>query len=189
MSILGFIMAFLPWLLFLFISGHSLLSLKIAIIISFITAIIMGVAKIHRGVILWGGVLFFSFAVVSVVLMNNIWAVRHMGILASGTLFVSALFSIIIKKPFVMDYARDHVDKKLWDSPIFLKRCIVITSIWCLVFFMNVVLNVFKLYHREIAGWIFEVMQYLFLITGVVFTKLYTKHDRNKHQEDNEQNS
>jgi hypothetical protein len=176
MSIFGFILAFLPWLLFLFIAGHSLLTLKIAIIVSFVTAIIMGIARIHRGVILWGGIAFFSFAAIAVLLLNNMWAVHHMGMLASGTLFVSALFSIIIKKPFVMDYARDHVEEKYWDSPEFLRSCTIITSVWCLVFLLNVALNAVKLYHRGIPGWIFEVTQYIVLFSGVIFTNFYSKH-------------
>lgn len=80
MSILSFILGFLPWLLFLLISGHSLLHLKIAIIVAFIAAIAMGIARVSRGIIFWAGIAFFSFDVVAVIFLNNMWAVYHMGV-------------------------------------------------------------------------------------------------------------
>jgi hypothetical protein len=173
MSILGFILAFLPWLLFLIIAGHSLLTLKIAIIVAFVASVGMGIGRIHRGAILWGGIAFFTFDTIAVVLLNNMWVVRHMGILANATLLLTVLATILMKKPFVLDYAKEHVEEKYWNTPAFLRHCYITTSVWCLVFLFNMTLNVVKLSHHEIPGWVYEVIQYTMLVSGAVFTNVY----------------
>jgi hypothetical protein len=178
MSIVGFILAFLPWLLFLIIAGHSLLTLKIAIIVAFVTSVGMGIARVHRGAILWGGLAFFTFDVIAVVILNNMWAVHHMGVLANGTLFLTVLFTLLIKKPFVLDYAREHVEEKYWHTPAFLRHCNITTSVWCLVFLLNMAMHIVKLSHREIAGWVYEVIQYAMLVSGAIFTNVYAARAR-----------
>ena len=182
MSIFGFILAFLPWILFLILSGHSLPSLKIAIIISFFVSIGMGIARIHRGAILWAGVCFFSFDIISVVLLNNRWIAMHTGALASGTLFAAALLSLLVGKPFTMEYARSTVEEKYWKTPEFLRSCNIITAGWCVVFLLNVILSIVKLYYRGVPGWVYEVTQYAFLFSGVAFTNFYSKHERKKRE-------
>ena len=58
---LGLLMlGFLPWMLFLFLSGHTMLSLKIAVVISLVASVTLGFGDLKRGFILsWGTCIFF----------------------------------------------------------------------------------------------------------------------------------
>ncbi len=110
MEALKLLLAFLPWIAFWIISGgNSMLRLQIGICVAAILVVVMGITKLHRGLILWAGVVFFSFALVTVVVLKNIWVIQHLGILASGTLFMATLISILIGQPFTESYAREHV--------------------------------------------------------------------------------
>lgn len=110
MSFFKLLLAFAPWLSFLIIAHDSLFRLKLGLIVALVLSIIMGVARLHRGIILWAGLLFFTSATVAVVLLNNIWTVKYMGILANATLAVSSWMTIALKKPFSLDYAREHTE-------------------------------------------------------------------------------
>lgn len=116
-NIIKLVIAFAPWLSFLIISGHSMFRLKLSIIVAICLVVMMGIMKTHRGIILWSGVLFFTYALIAVVIFNHMWSIRHMGILANGALALGTWTSILMKKPFTIDYAKDHVDPAQWDSP------------------------------------------------------------------------
>lgn len=58
---LGLLMlGFFPWMLFLFLSGHTMLSLKIAVVVSLAAPVALGFGDLKRGFILsWGACIFF----------------------------------------------------------------------------------------------------------------------------------
>jgi hypothetical protein len=180
MDAIKLILAFAPWIAFWIISlGHSMLCLKVGICVAALLVIVMGVTKLHRGVILWAGVAFFAFAVISVVWLENPWVIHHLGFLASGALFVATFLSILWGRPFTEDYAREHVPSELWNSPTFIRGCFTVTAAWGFVFLANTLVNVVKL-QRPAADWVYEVVQLGFLALGVLFTTVFSRIARRK---------
>ena len=176
MDAIKLILAFAPWIAFWIISlGHSMLWLKVGICTAALLVVVMGVTRLHRGTILWAGVAFFAFAVISVAWLENMWIVRHLGFLASGTLFLATFLSMFLGQPFTESYARDHVPKELWDSPSFIRGCFTVTGAWGFVFLANTLVNVVKLQRPEAADWIYEVVQLGFLALGVLFTTMFSR--------------
>ncbi len=175
MEALKLLLAFLPWIAFWIISGgNSMLRLQIGICVAAILVVVMGITKLHRGLILWAGVVFFSFALVTVVVLKNIWVIQHLGILASGTLFMATLFSILLVQPFTESYAREHVRHDLWDSPAFIRGCYTVTGAWGLIFLVNTLINVAKPNYAEFGEWFFRGVELSILVSGVVFTTVYS---------------
>ncbi|MFH0959534.1 MAG: hypothetical protein V1897_12600 [Pseudomonadota bacterium] len=184
MDAIKLLLAFSPWIAFWIItSGHSMLGLQIGICVAAALVVVMGLTRLHRGAILWAGVLFFAFALVSVAWLNNIWVIQHLGILASGTLFVTTLFSIFIGRPFTEDYAREHVPKELWESPAFIRGCYTVTTAWGFIFLANSLVNVAKLYYPEAGEWLYRGSEFGCVILGVVFTTIYSQRARRKRLE------
>jgi hypothetical protein len=177
---LKLLLAFAPWFAFWFISGPSMFRLRVAIIVASVLVVVMAVTKLHRGAILWAGYVFFSFALVAVVWLENMWVIQHLGILATGTLFLSAQLSILFGRPFTEDYAREHVPQELWNSPSFIKGCYTTTAAWVCVFFINCMLNVVKLSSHETPEWIFSLSEYSVIVMGIVFTNIYSGMARRK---------
>lgn len=174
MSIFKMILSFAPWIAFLIISGPTMFRLKLGIIVAAILVVVMGVFRLHRGVLLWAGVLFFIYALISVVWMNNMWAIMHLGILANGTLAAGTWLTTLMGKPFTLDYAKEHTDPSLWDSPVFLKTNYVITSAWGVVFTIGVLNAWLKMQHLGVPHWAFELVQYSFMFGAMFFTNWYT---------------
>ena len=86
MSFFKMLLTFAPWIAFLIIARDSIFRLKLGIIVAAVLTVVMAVTRLHRGVIMWVGIIFFSYALAAVALLNNMWTVRYMGVLANGAL-------------------------------------------------------------------------------------------------------
>ncbi len=180
MSFLKLLLAFAPWLSFLVIAHGSLFRLKLGLVVALVLSVVMGITRLHRGVILWAGLLFFTFATSAVVLFNNMWTAKHMGILASGALAAFTWLTIVLKKPFTLDYAREHTDPSLWNSPVFINTNIVITSFWGSVFIINTVLAWGKMKSFVLSELGYEIISYSLLTGAVAFTTWYPGYVRRR---------
>lgn len=156
--------------------------LQAGVCVAALMVIVMGITKLHRGLILWAGVVFFAFALVAVVLLKNQWVIRHLGIIASGALFIATLVSIVMGEPFTESYARDHVPRELWDSPAFIRSCYTVTGAWGMIFLANALVNVVKPYYPELGEWFFRGVELCILVSGVVFTTAYSKFARQRRE-------
>lgn len=172
------IMAFAPWLAFLIIAHGSLFRLKLGLIIALVLSIGMGIARLHRGVILWVGLVFFTSATLDVVVFDNMWIVKYMGIIASGVLAISTWLTVIFKKPFTMDYAKEHTDPSLWNSQMFISTNMILTSAWGMAFTINAFLAWGKMEHFILPEFGYELISYTFLIGTAAFTSWYPGYAR-----------
>jgi len=181
MSAIKLLFVFSPWIAFWIITGgHSPLRLRIGICVAAAMIAVMGITRLHRGVILWAGVAFFSFAMVLVVWLMNIWVIHHLGILTSGSLFLATFFSMLIARPFTEDYARDHVPIELWDQPNFIRSCYTVTTAWGLIFLANTLVNVAKLYYPDFGEWSYRGVELGIIVSGIVFTTVYSERAKRK---------
>src|SRR5579871_2253099 len=105
-SFVKLVLSFAPWIAFLVVAQGSLLRLKVGLVVALLLSVVLSVAGIHRGIIMWVGLVFFVGATIAVLGFENVWTIRHMGVLASGALAVASWAGIAIGKPFTLDYAR-----------------------------------------------------------------------------------
>lgn len=184
MAFLKLVLAFAPWLAFLFISGPSMFRLKLGLIVAAVLVVVMWVFKLHRGVILWAGVVFFAYALAAVVFLDNMWTVRHMGILANTALAAGTWISVLVKKPFTLDYAREHTDPSMWGDPSFIKTNYILTCIWGSVFVMGILNAWLKMTNPQVPAWVFETVQYLLLFGTMFFTTWYPGYVRKRESKE-----
>lgn len=189
MQFMKLIMAFAPWLAFLFIAHGSLFRLKLGLIIALILSIGMGIARLHRGIILWVGLVFFTSAILAVVVFNNMLAVKYMGIIAPGVLATSTWLTVILRKPFTMDYAKEHTDPSLWNSPTFIRTNMILTSAWGLTFTINAILAFGKMKHFVLSELSYEIISYTLMIGAAVFTSWYPGYVRQKEKNETVESS
>lgn len=180
MLFLRLLLGFAPWLAFLIIAHGSLWRLKLGLVIALALSIVMAVTRLHRGIIMWVGLIFFSVAVVLVVLMQTPWMVRYMGVMASGALAISTWVSLLIRRPFTLDYARQHVDPSLWNDPRFLRINRQLTTAWGIAFTINALLAYGKMQRLGIGPLAYELLTYACLISTALFTSWYPGHVRRR---------
>ena len=181
MVALQLLLGFAPWIAFLLLSaGHTLFWLDVGLIAAAVLTVVLGVAGVHRGAILWSGAAFFALALVAVLGFRNLWIISHMGLLASVWLFATAALSLLVRKPFTEAYARQHAPREIWSSPEFRGSCYFTTGVWAGIFLFNALLNAAKIFRNDI-GPALQIAEYAALIAGVAFTSLYAARAR-KHR-------
>jgi len=123
----------------------------------------------------WGTLLFFAFCLVTVVFMTNMWVIHHLGVLANGKLTLMTWASMLVKQPFTFAYAKEKVDPKYWNSPIFMRVNYIITGAWALAFTFNLLNSVLALYGVEMAWWEHELIDNGVTVLAIWVTMHYSK--------------
>ena len=82
----SFIVSFAPWIAFLIIARDTLHRVGIGLVAALILSVVMAVLKLHRGIIMYVGVTFFTGATIAVLGFPTTWTIRHLGVLANGAL-------------------------------------------------------------------------------------------------------
>ena len=182
MGFLKLVLAFAPWLSFLIIAHGSMFRLELGLGIALALSILMGVLKLHRGLILWVGLAFFAAASVLVIVFKNMWTIQYMGVLANGALSLATWLGVLTRKPFTLDYAKDHTDPSLWNSPVFLRSNMIITSIWGAGFTCNAMLAWLKMKHFVFSELTYDIFSYTILLSVAVFTQWYPTYARRQRE-------
>jgi carotenoid cleavage dioxygenase len=156
---IGLILGFLPWILFFLIAGNTQRQMEIAIIIVLLFTIVFNRKDLRKGFILpWGTVIFFTFGLLTVVMVKHSWIGSHLGLLSNCVLATISLGSLAIGKPFTIQYARQQVPKDKWDNPIFIRVNNILTSAWGLIFLFNIALHIMRIYYADVNRWFYEMV-------------------------------
>jgi hypothetical protein len=174
------LVSFAPWLAFLFIAHDSLWRVEVGLVVALVLSVVMGVLRLHRGIILWVGLAFFSATTVAVIVFDDTWTLKHLGVLANGALATGAWLTILAGKPFTLDYAKEHVDPSLWNDPQFVRSNTIITSLWAATFTINAGLAFIKMERMGPSDLACEIASYGLLVGTAVFTVWFPSYLRRK---------
>ncbi|MEI7491719.1 MAG: hypothetical protein WCK92_09995 [Bacteroidota bacterium] len=184
----GLILGFLPWLLFLFLSGNTLGSLERAIIISLAASILFGYRELKQGFILtWGTLVFFSFCAVSINLLHVMWVAMYMDLLSNSALAFVMWLTLALGKPFVLQYARKGLPEEKWNEAHFVHGCRQMTIVWASLMSLSVLLSIVKrtsLMH--LPGWAWFGLSLVIIVSGLAYTTVFKRHKRLKRLREQE---
>jgi hypothetical protein len=79
------------------------------------------------------------FASDGVIRWLELWA----GELSSIALAGFAIFTLLIRRPFTLAYAKDSAPREHWDSPLFLKINYVISAVWAGAFLLSAIVGAY----------------------------------------------
>ena len=174
--------SFLPWFAYFILASYFDQHISIAIIAAAIITIAFDFKELRKGFILsWGTFIYFIFLFIAAVVFKNPWVIKYHWLLSNSTLALIAWVSLLIRKPFTIQYAKEQVSSDKWQHPLFLKINNILTAVWGIIFFISVMLNVSKIYLPEISGTIYNISTYLPSIFGVWFTSWFSNWYREKY--------
>jgi len=176
----GLILGFLPWLLFLFLSGETLASLERATVISLVTCLVLGFRELKLGFILqWGTLLFFSFCVITINLFHILWVAIYMDLLSNSALAFVMWLTLLLGKPFVLQYARRDLPKEKWNDADFIRGCRLLTIFWASLMTVSVILSIIKRTSLlNLPGWVYFFLSLAIIITGLTYTTVFKRRKR-----------
>ena len=172
----------MPWLLFLFLSGHTIASLEKSIIICLLAILIFGFKELRKGYILqWGTLIFFIVCVIAINLMNSMFFAKNMGIISNGFLAGIIWVTIFIGKPFTLQYATAELPKEQWGEPALIRSCRFIAIIWALLLTFSTLVSCFRIFNPTLyPDWVYFDISIGTILGGSIFTSLYKKHRRSQ---------
>ena len=173
-DLLSLIIGFAPWILFLLLSGHTLTSLEISIVISLLASLLFGFKELRRGFLLqWGTLFFFASCLVLVNFMKVIVIAEYMGIISNGFLALIVWVSIMLGKPFTLQYARANCPKERWHDPTLIKRCRFIALVWACLLTLATFTACIKIYKPHLLpDYVYFDISIGIIFGGIIFTHL-----------------
>ena len=136
---MGMILTFLPWLLFWVLLSHGKLFLSIVIALAASIAAVAAEKMAGRGpkILQIGTLTVFVIFLAAAAFLDRAWLGHWIKVLSNASLTLIVLVSILIGKPFTIQYARESVPRELWGTPEFLRANYVITWVWFVAFVIN----------------------------------------------------
>jgi hypothetical protein len=93
-----------------------------------------------------------------------------------------ALGSLLVRRPFTLQYAREVVDAETAKLPGFLEANYIITSAWAVAFLLMMMTNFAMIYVPGLPLWSGLVIAFAARNSAAYFTKWYPAYRRAKHE-------
>lgn len=118
-------------------------------------------------VILFGGLTGYSL------LARVEWTIVGVRLCVDAGLLLVVLFSMAVRQPFTLQYARDKVSPEFWTQPKFIRVNYVITAVWAGAFLVMVIADLIMLYMPSVPLRVGIWTTILAILGAVKFTSWY----------------
>lgn len=179
-EIMIFLLGFMPWMLLLFFSGQTFVSLERSILIGLVASVVFGFRELRGGFLLqWGTLIFFLACAITVNGLKWIFVAKSMGIISNGFLALLVWWTLMIGKPFTLQYARAELPQERWDDPALIQSCRFLAVIWAFLLTFLTLIAAFKSFKPGLyPDGIYFGISLLMIVAGIVFTTVYKKYKR-----------
>ncbi len=146
--------AFIPWIFFGVFYGNSTQLLVLSSSGALGLTLLCNFKELKKGFVLpWGSAALFTFLVVNGrFMLVDITPTGTLRLIHSA-LAVIVCFSMIIGKPFTLQYAKEEVDPKYWQSTDFLKINWILAGIWSILLIIMALPSYFLRYDQVHNSW------------------------------------
>ncbi|WP_213741142.1 hypothetical protein [Bradyrhizobium sp. dw_411] len=169
------LLAFAPFIAFA-VFNHFVAPTSALAIAAFVSFALIGrelVSGRSAKILEVGTCILFGGLAVYVFFSNTDWPVIGVKLAVDIGLLLIVLFSLIIGRPFTMQYARESVPRELWTSPQFNRTNQMITLVWLAAFFAIVIADLVLLYLPEVPHKISVILTIGALYGAFKFTMAY----------------
>lgn len=105
-----------------------------------------------------------------------LWGMMYGAQICYGSFAITAITTVIIKKPFTITHSKQHTPAEFWEHPFFLLINSRVSLFWGLCFAVNgSILMLENLY-----PWLSLITTYVVLTIAIVFSELYPTYFREK---------
>lgn len=183
-----------PWILYSLVEGPDRLELSAALALG-LAVVILAVNWVRGDspkMLEYSDVVYFAGLTVVVAFASEgtrDWLELWGGETANVALLVIVLGSILVRRPFTLQYAKDGTPSEVWDTPEFLRVNYQIAWVWAVAFFIEAASGFYGDWVLENSNnlWTGWIVQTLPLIIAAQFTVWYPARlqaVRDGHRED-----
>jgi hypothetical protein len=177
----GILWGFAPLIVYAVFSGSSVEQMKIALLAALVAAVVAGYHDLRKGMVMaWANLVIFGLPLAALGLFHQLWVMIWMNVLIYAGLTAVAFGSVLVRRPFTLQYAREMVPEELREHPQFLSVNRFMTGVWGAVFAINLVLSSVAVTGPPEYRGAALVLTYLVLAAGIIFTLWYPSYIRKK---------
>jgi uncharacterized membrane protein (UPF0136 family) len=122
--------------------------------------------------ILFGGLAFYAL------LAKPAWSIIAVRLRVDTGLLLIVLVSILIRRPFTLQYAREHVARERWDNPAFVRTNYIVTFVWAAAFAVMVAAEFALLYISGMPQRAGVLTTVLAIVAAYKFTSWYPERQK-----------
>ncbi len=104
------------------------------------SAILMGRLALRGGnikILEVGSLILFALLTLYTLSMHPDWSIAGVRLAVDGGLALIVLFSLAIRRPFTLQYARESVPEQFWTHPLFIRTNNIISAVWAVNFLIS----------------------------------------------------
>lgn len=167
----------LPWILY-FALPHLGLPAG-AVIAAFVAALYPAVSSAMRGssikLIDLVTLVFFAIGVIASFASASSAAIfsQYNFVLVWALFTAMASISLLVGKPFTLQFAREQTPREVWNTPLFQQANVVITLAWTAAFAINLVVALIALRLGSNGAIVAGVFQFIPMVGAVIFMNRY----------------
>jgi hypothetical protein len=128
-----------------------------------------------------GSVILFAALGAYIMLVDNSLSGSAVKLAVDAGVFAISLTSLVIRKPFTLQYAREMVDAETAQLAGFLRANYIITGAWSGAFVLMMIANALMIYVPGLPLWSGLLIAFAARNSAVYFTKWYPQHRKAKH--------
>jgi hypothetical protein len=128
-----------------------------------------------------GSVILFAALGAYIMLVDNGLSGSAVKLAVDAGVFAISLTSLVIRKPFTLQYAREMVDAETAQLAGFLRANYIITGAWTGAFVLMMIANALMIYVPGLPLWSGLLIAFAARNSAVYFTKWYPQHRKAKH--------
>jgi hypothetical protein len=151
--------SFAPWIAFLILARDTVLRVEVGLLVALGLSVVMALLRLNRGIIMYIGLAFFTAATIAVLAFHDMWTLKYLGVLANGALALGSWITLLIGKPFTLEYARQHTDPARWNDPLFIRTNVQLKAVWAAAFTFNTAVA-WVLMQRLLPQWVCQKTTY-----------------------------
>jgi hypothetical protein len=125
-----------------------------------------------------GSAVLFIGLGVYISLIDASWSSAQVKLTIDSGILAISLGSLIMRRPFTLQYAREAVDAETAQRPEFLKANYVISSAWALAFVLMILANLLLIYIPGLPLWSGIAIAFAARNSALYFTKWYPQYRR-----------
>lgn len=171
---MGVLLAFAPFLTFVVV--ERLIGVQPGLIAAAVVAVIVLLRDLSRKtvkVLDVGTALLFAGLAIYKHFAHPDWSVIAVRLRVDLGLFLIVLVSILLRRPFTLQYAREQVPREFWNSPEFVRTNYVITGVWAAAFAVMVLAEAAVLYLPGMPKSLGVLVTVLAIVGAMKFTGWY----------------
>ena len=177
---MGILLAFAPFIVF--VLGQRLVGVTTGLVLAAVLAALLiiksVVARQSIKVLEVGTFLLFAGLAIYAKLAHPAWSIIAVRLRVDAGLLLVVLASLVLRKPFTLQYAREQTPAEIWNHPGFIRTNYVITAVWALAFAVMVLAEAAILYVPGVDKRAGLIVTVLAIYGAFRFTDRYPKRQK-----------